>query len=59
MFLTAVRHEVYNLESSVVIQELELAINLALYVLWSLGNQYNVGTLSWFSLALTPKCSAL
>ena len=24
--------------------------------LWSLGNQYNVGTLSWFSLALTPKC---
>ena len=30
MFLTAVRHEVNNLESSVVIQELELAINLAL-----------------------------
>ena len=34
-------------ESSVVVQELELAINLALYVfLWSLGNQYNIGTLS-------------
>ena len=30
-FLTAVRHEVNNLESSVVVQELELAINLALY----------------------------
>ena len=27
-FLTAVRHEVNNLESSVVVQELELAINL-------------------------------
>ena len=33
MFLTAIRHEVYNLTSSVVLQELELAINLALYVL--------------------------
>ena len=30
MFLTAVRHEVNNLESSVVVQELELAIKLAL-----------------------------
>ena len=29
-FLTAVRHEVNNLESFVVVQELELAINLAL-----------------------------
>ena len=29
-FLTAVRHEVNNLESSVVVQELELAMNLAL-----------------------------
>ena len=28
-FFTAVRHEVNNLESSVVVQELELAINLA------------------------------
>ena len=47
MFLTALRHEVNNLESSVVVQELELAINLALKgFLWSLGNQYNVGTLS-------------
>ena len=43
MFLTAVRHEVNNLESSVVVQELELAINLALYgFLWSLlSNLYN------------------
>ena len=32
MNLTAVRQEVYNLESSVVVKELELAINLALYV---------------------------
>ena len=59
MFLTAVRHEVNNLESSVVVQELKLAINLAFRVLWSLGNQYNVETLSWFSLALTPKCRAV
>ena len=29
--LTAVRHEVNNLESSVVVQELKLVINLALY----------------------------
>ena len=29
MFLTAVRHEVNNLESSVGVQELELAINFA------------------------------
>ena len=41
MFLIAVRHKVNNLESSVVVQELELAINLALYGF----NQYNVGTL--------------
>ena len=32
-FLTAVRHEVNNLENAVVVQELELAINLALYML--------------------------
>ena len=51
MFLTAVRHEVNNLESSVVVQELEFAINRALYVfLWSLGNQYIEGSLSWRSL---------
>ena len=38
--LIAVRQEV----SSVVVQELELTINLALYgLLWSLGNQYIVG----------------
>ena len=30
MFLTAIRHEVNNVEKSVVIQELELAINIAL-----------------------------
>ena len=60
MFLTDVRHEANNLESSVVVQELELAINHALKgFLLSLGNQYNVGTLSWFSLALTPKCGAV
>ena len=27
--------------------------------LWSLGNQYNVRILSWFSLAMTPKYRAL
>ena len=55
MFLTAVGHGVNNLESFVIVQELELAINLALYgFFWSLGNQYNVETLFWFSLALTP-----
>ena len=35
---TAVRHEVNNLESSVIVQELELAINLVYMVLWRLGN---------------------
>ena len=30
-YLTAVRQEVNNLDSSVVVQELELAMNLALY----------------------------
>ena len=45
----AVRQEVKNLESSVV-QEFEFAINRALYdLLWSLGNQYNVESLSWQS----------
>ena len=47
MFLIAVRRDVNNLKSYVVVQELELAINLALLgFLWSLGNQYNVGSLS-------------
>ena len=31
MFLTAVRHEVNKLENSDVVQELEIAINLAFY----------------------------
>ena len=55
-FSTAVRHKVNNLESFVVVLELKLAIS---GFLWSLGNQYNIGTLSWFSLALTPKCRAV
>ena len=59
MFLIAVRHEVNNLGSSVFVQELELAKNHALYFLWSLCSQYNVGTLSWFSLALIPKWLAV
>ena len=49
------RQYVYNLESFVVEQELEMAINLALKFLWILGYQYNVRSLSWFSLGLTPK----
>ena len=45
MFLTAVRHEVNNLESSVVVQELELAINLALWGLYKSGRgPENIGT---------------
>ena len=52
--MIAVRQEVNNLESSVVVQELEFAINLALYgLLRSLGNQYIVGSLSWPSLTQT------
>ena len=52
--LTAVRQEVNNLDSSVVLQELELTMNLALYgILWSLGNQYIVGSLSWRFLTFT------
>ena len=47
MFLTAVRHDVDDLESSVVVQELELAINLALKGFC--GNRYNVGILFWVS----------
>ena len=42
--LMAVTQEIYNFESSVVVQELEFAMNLALYgILLSLGNQYIVG----------------
>ena len=52
--LMAVRQEVNNFESSVVVQELEFAMNLALYgLLWSLGNQYIVGSLSWRSSTST------
>ena len=44
--LTAVRQNVNDLDNSLVVQELELAMNLALYgVLLSLGNQYIVETL--------------
>ena len=42
--------EVYNLESSAVVNELELAINRALYFLWILGNQYIVGIVGKKSL---------
>ena len=38
MFLTAVRHEVNNLESSDVVQELESENILLKRVLWNLGN---------------------
>ena len=51
---TVVRREVNSLESSVVVQELEFAINLALYtLLLSLGNEYIVGSLSWRSIIFT------
>ena len=53
----AVRQEVNNLERSVVVQELEFAINRALcFLLSSLGNQYKVGSSSWPSLTLTANC---
>ena len=52
--LTAVRQEVNNFDSFVVVQELELAMNLALYgLLWSLGNQSIVESLSWRFLTFT------
>ena len=45
--LMAVAQKVNNFEISVVVQELEFAMDLALYgLLWSLGNQYFVGSLS-------------
>ena len=53
MFLTAIKQEANNLESIAVVQELELAIG---FFLLSLANQYNIGTLSWFSLALAQNC---
>ena len=54
MTLIAVRQEVNNLESSVVVQELEFAIYLVLYgLLRSFGNQYIVGILSWPPLTQT------
>ena len=50
----AIRQEVNNLESFVVVQELKFAMNLALYgLLWSLRNQYIVGSLSWRALTFT------
>ena len=56
--LTAARQEVNNSDSSVVVQGLELAMNLALFgLLCSLGNQYIVGSLSWRSLTFTDKSS--
>ena len=52
--LTAVRQDVNNLESFVVVQELEFATNLASYgLLWGLANQYILGSLSWRSLTPT------
>ena len=44
MFLIAVRQDVSNFDSLIVVHELELAINRALYCcLCSLGSQLNVG----------------
>jgi hypothetical protein len=50
---TAVRQDVKSTDNLVVVQELEFAINLALYgVLCILGSQYIVGTLSCFGATL-------
>ena len=55
-----VRQDVSYFDSSVVMHELELAINRVLYgFLCSLGSQYNVGSLSWSSLTLTANLVAL
>ena len=54
------RHDVNNFESSVVVQELELAMNHALYgVLCNLGNKYIVGSFYWSSLILTANVVAV
>ena len=46
MVLTAVRQEVNSLDNSVVVHEPAFDMKRALYDhLWSLGNQYNVGSL--------------
>ena len=53
------RQEVNNLESSVVVQELEFATNRALYdLLRNLGNQNVVGSLPWRFLTHTEKFRA-
>ena len=56
--MIAVRHEVNNCENYVAVQDLESAIHLAFWGLWSVGSQYNVGTL-WLSIALTPNFMAV
>ena len=54
------RHDVNNCESSVVVQELKLAMKRALYgLLWTFCNQYIVGSLSWSSLILTANLVAV
>ena len=59
-FLIAVRQEVSNFDSSVVVHELELAINRTLHgCLCSLGSQRNVGSFTWSSLTLTENLVAL
>ena len=60
MFLIVVRQEVSNFDSLVVVHELELAINRALYgCLCSLSSQKNVGSFSWSSFTLTANLVAL
>ena len=60
MILIVVKQEVSNKDSSVVVHELELAINRAVYgCLCSLGSQYNVGSSSWPSVTITAKLVAL
>ena len=54
-----VRQEFKNLESSVVVQMHEFAVNRVLYgLLRHLSNQYNVRSLSWLSLTLTVNSMA-
>ena len=59
-FLIVVNQEVSNLERSVVVHKLELAINRDLYgCLCSLGSQKNLRSLAWFINTYTKPGSIL
>ena len=60
MVLIEVRQEVKRIDNPVVVHEPELALKRDICGrLWSLGNQYNVGSLLWSSLTNTPNLAAI